>query len=78
MIQTILAYFGWAFLGFWVAVIITTVILVKKNGKKYAQIGEEVKNEKRYYTESAEDDTLDDNQQCGDTGLDNSETVSED
>jgi hypothetical protein len=45
--MTILGYLGMGFLGFWVGVIITCVILVKKNGRQYAELQKQVRNEKK-------------------------------
>ena len=52
------AHLGIGFLGFILAVFVTCIVLVKKNGEKYAASQEEVKKE-RYsrYTEDNENDT---------------------
>ena len=60
--MTILGYLGMGFLGFWVGVIITCVILVKKNGRQYAELQKQVRNEKKSVsseenTESVSDDS---------------------
>ena len=59
--MTILGYLGMGFLGFWVGVVITCIILVKKNGKQYAELQEQVRNEKKFVSseenaESVSDD----------------------
>lgn len=74
--MTILGYLGMGFLGFWVGVIITCIILVKKNGAQYAQIQEEVRNEK--YASSEETDNEEDIEGTSDDGDSDSAVLSDD
>lgn len=55
IIGTIASYLGVIFLGIFVGVVVTIIILVKKNGKQYAQIGEEVRNERMAAYEESEE-----------------------
>lgn len=48
--MTVIGYLGMGFLGFMVGTIITCVVLVKKNGAQYAEIQNEVRNE-RYFSD---------------------------
>lgn len=51
--MTVIGYLGMGFLGFMVGTIITCVVLVKKNGAQYAEIQNEVRNER--YSSDEED-----------------------
>lgn len=77
--MTVLGYLGFGFLGLLLGIIVTTVILVKKNGKQYAQIGEEVRNERTMtYEENPEEyDSSDDSRFSGDSAESDSEESGE-
>ncbi len=77
--MTVLGYLGFGFLGLLLGIIVTTVILVKKNGKQYAQIGEEVRNERTMtYEENPEEyDSSDDSRLSGDSAESDSEESGE-
>lgn len=74
--MTVLGYLGMGFLGFWVGVIITCIILVKKNGAQYAEIQEEVRNER--YASSEETDNEEDTEDASDDSNSDSAVLHDD
>lgn len=64
---TVLAHLAVAFCGFLFGTIVTCVLLVKKNGKRYAQIKEEVRNR---VPETGDYELEDDTEADSDTDLD--------
>ena len=69
MLLTVLAHLAVAFCGFLFGTIVTCVLLVKKNGKRYAQIKEEVRNRNRV-PETGNYELEDDTEADSDTDLD--------
>ena len=67
-------YLLMGFLGFWVGVIITCIILVKKNGAQYAEIQKEVRNEK-YVSSEGDTDEDEEDAECGSDNDSVSDTV---